>query len=51
MHILALAGLAVWFVLTGLLWYEKPSDALWFTGSFMLGVVGFAGFFAYVSRT
>jgi hypothetical protein len=50
MLILAIAGSLVWFLLTGLLWYAKPSDVLWFAGSLLLGVVYFVGFFFYVTR-
>jgi len=41
-----LAALAVfgWFALNGLLWFVRPPDVLWLTGSAILGVLFFGGF-------
>jgi hypothetical protein len=50
MHALSIVGISVWFALVALLWYAKPSELLWLSGSLALGVVFFLGFFRYVTR-
>jgi hypothetical protein len=47
-RLLAIFGIAVWFILNGLLWYARLPDVMWFWASMILGVVGFSGFFCYL---
>lgn len=49
MHMVAIVGVAIWFALNGLLWYARPSEALWLTGSASLGIIYFAGFLWYLA--
>jgi hypothetical protein len=49
LHVFAILFALVWFGLNGLLWYAKPSDLVWLVGSVILGVIFFAGFFAYLA--
>jgi uncharacterized membrane protein len=51
LHAVALLGALVWFGLSGLLWYAKPSDLVWLAGSAILGVIFFAGFFLYLAHS
>jgi hypothetical protein len=50
MHLLMVVGTILWFVLVGLLWYLRPGDLLWFSGSLVLGAAYFAAFLWYVTR-
>jgi hypothetical protein len=50
-HVVAIIGAVIWFMLNGLLWYAKPAELYWLAGSAALGVVFFAGFFAYLQAT
>jgi len=51
MHLLMVVGTILWFVLVGLLWYARPGEVMWLVGSLVLGVVSFAGFLRYVTRS
>ena len=50
-HVAAIIGAAIWFMLNGLLWYAKPPDLYWLAGSVTLGVIFFVGFLAYLQAT
>jgi hypothetical protein len=50
-HAVAAVGAIFWFGLNGLLWYAKPAELYWLAGSAVLGVIFFAGFFAYLQAT
>jgi len=50
-HVLAIIANIIWFFLTGLLWYAKPSGDIWLIGSIVLGVIWFFGFFWYVTHS
>ena len=48
-HVVASIANVIWFFLTGLLWYAKPSSEIWLVGSLVLGLVWFYGFFRYAT--
>lgn len=50
-HLAAAVASIVWFVLTGLLWYAKPSAEIWLIGSVALAVIWGFGFFWYVTHS
>jgi hypothetical protein len=51
MHVLMGLGTLVWIGLIALLWYVRPSEALWLLGSLALGAAYFVAFFFYVTRS
>jgi hypothetical protein len=51
MHVPMIVATIVWFVLVGLLWYARPGEVMWLVGSLVLGIVYFAGFLRYVTRS
>ncbi|MCX7314579.1 MAG: hypothetical protein NTV56_23455 [Alphaproteobacteria bacterium] len=50
MHLLASAGVVIWFALIGLLWFARPGEVAWFFGSLALAGIYFSAFFWYVTR-
>ena len=46
--ILTTVAVAAWFACAALLWFMRPSDALWLLGSAVLGLVFFGGFLWYL---
>jgi hypothetical protein len=50
-HVVAIIGAVIWFMLNGLLWYAKPPELYWLAGSAALGVIFFGGFLAYLQAT
>jgi hypothetical protein len=40
----------IFFVLTGVLWYQRPNPHVWLFGSLFLGVVWGGGFLHLITR-
>lgn len=50
MQVLIVLLSLIFFVLSGLLWFQRPSPHLWLLGSLLLGGVWGYGFFRLITR-
>jgi hypothetical protein len=50
-HIAAIITNIVWFVITGLVWYAKPSGDIWLIASIVFFAIWCFGFYWYLMRS